>query len=343
MTLSSSKRTLTSSGELHQVHQLGSQRSQQEALSWLGVLQRAENAAFRCADYGAAQSFTMHKVAAHRCAMALLACLLLTAAPSVSSARRLLADSDSNGVLPADTDAYATALSAIKQAGYTPQGSGRALDLAALAPAAALSAAHPAEAAPAALSEERTTPLRAATPVAAPAAATAAAPYPNPDAFAVSTAAAAPAPAGMTAQEAVVLAQLRTQDPVAADFQAQVYKARAAQAAQPVTPQSVLAALRPIHDQIQAIALGEARNPNPFQQEREQLDLIKSALPAAALVQSAAQPLTSAVQQATSGATAQATKQLTQQQAQPAGAASQAAGATARAAPAAANPFWPFG
>lgn len=78
----------------------------------------------------------------------------------------------------------------------------------------------------------------------------------------------------------------------------QVYQARAADATKPVTPQTLLAALRPVHDQIQKLALSEASNPNPFDEADSQLALIKSALPAAALVQNAVQPIASTVQQA---------------------------------------------
>lgn len=78
----------------------------------------------------------------------------------------------------------------------------------------------------------------------------------------------------------------------------QVYQARGADANKPVTPQTLLAALRPIHDQIQKLALSEASNPNPFEEADSQLALIKAALPAAALVQNAVQPITSTVQQA---------------------------------------------
>ena len=146
-----------------------------------------------------------------------------------------------------------------------------------------------------ALTEERSAPLHASAPAAyvpqsaAPAAGMALSP----------SAVAAPAPGpipGLSAAQNQQLAQLRAQDPIAADLQTQVYKSRAADASAGVTPQSVLAALKPIHDQVQAMVLSEADNPDPFQREHMQLDLIKSAVPAAALVQQAAQPITTVVE-----------------------------------------------
>lgn len=146
-----------------------------------------------------------------------------------------------------------------------------------------------------ALTEERSAPLHASAPAAyapqsaAPAARLALSP----------SAVAAPGPGpipGLSAAQNQQLAQLRAQDPIAADLQTQVYKSRAADASAGVTPQSVLAALKPIHDQVQAMVLSEADNPDPFQREHMQLDLIKSAVPAAALVQQAAQPITTTVE-----------------------------------------------
>lgn len=300
-----------------------------------------------------------------------LACLtLVIAAPA--DARRLLAEDTTNGILPAGTDAFYTAMAELRQSGYTPN------TFAATTPALAPTAAKSAAAAPTvwpcqglasyqvlvpclypmlfsnmpvsitdlsallhagwgavfcrhlalmpvyynchhiamlpwhthlrtsetlsshrnmlqALTEERSAPLHASAPAAyapqsaAPAAGLALSP----------SAVAAPAPGpipGLSAAENQQLAQLRAQDPIAAELQTQVYKSRAADASAGVTPQSVLAALKPIHDQVQAMVLSEADNPDPYQREHMQLDLIKSAVPAAALVQQAAQPITTVVE-----------------------------------------------
>jgi len=79
---------------------------------------------------------------------------------------------------------------------------------------------------------------------------------------------------------------------------AQVYQQRKTFAKDPITPETVLAALRPIHEQVQEIAMAEATNPNPFQQADQQYALVQAGVPAAALVEHVAQPLTDVFQKA---------------------------------------------